>query len=147
MQQQIQTEIIVKKMLKRELSIVDFAKMTNKDRTTNIIIFIVSESPLAYKKNRTMTQSPQNYATTCWEQDQFHGGAVRIEANLPNTLSEQLFFYNKCITRKRLTLKVKVNVVKYSIHYDAIRLQISTSLNVMLYHFSLAFAVFEIFTF
>ena len=57
-------------------------------------------------------------------------------------MPEQIF-YKKCITRKCLTLKMKVNVTEYSDRNGFIRWQISTSIKVTLEHFSLALTVFQ----
>ena len=55
--------------------------------------------------------------------------------------------YSKCIARKCLTLKLKVKVKEHINRNGPSRLQISTSLKVILEHFSLALAVFQIFAF
>ena len=57
------------------------------------------------------------------------------------------FFYSKCITRKYLTLKMKVEVTKYNIHNDAIRWRISTSVRAMWRIVLKALTVCEILTF
>ena len=41
------------------------------------------------------------------KQEQLHGEAVRVEANLLGTSATCAIFYSKCITRKCLTLKIK----------------------------------------
>ena len=53
------------------------------------------------------------------------------------------FLYNKCITRTRLTGSGSI----YINRNGAIRWQISTSIEVVLEHFSLTFTIFKIFTF
>ena len=45
---------------------------------------------------------------------------VRVETNLSGTSAVCVIFYSKCITRKCLTLKMKVKVTEYNIHNDSI---------------------------
>ena len=69
--------------------------------------------------------------------------AGRVEANLPGLSLSLHSVYCKCITRKYLTLKMKVKVTEYNTGNGPIRL---TFIKVKLEHFSLALTVFEIFT-
>ena len=68
-------------------------------------------------------------------------GAVRVETNLWGHLMPAQFFYNKCITRKGLTLKMKIEVTQYNTDNGAIRWRISTSVKVIWYMFAIAFAI------
>ena len=74
-------------------------------------------------------------------------GVLWVEANQPWTSTACTFFNSQCITRKCLTLKMKVKVTEYNIRNGSIRWQISFSIKVILEHFSLAPSIFEIFTF
>ena len=56
----------------------------------------------------------------------------------------RIFFYNKCIIRKCLTLKMKVKIREYTNRNGPIRLKISTSVKVISeHHFSLALTVLK----
>ena len=92
------------------------------------------------KKNNGITRYLVNL-----KQEQFHGenSAMRDKP----TRDVRCLRIFKCITRKYLTLQMKVKVTQYNIHNDPIRWQISTSIKVILEHFSLALTVFEIFIF
>ena len=70
---------------------------------------------------------------------------MRVEVNLTGTPAQM--FYSKFISIKCLILTILVKVKKCNIYNGSIRWQISTSIEVVLEHFSLAFTVFEIYTF
>ena len=55
------------------------------------------------------------------------------------------FFHSKYITRKCLTLKIKVKIIKYIT--GPIRWQISNAIKVIVEHFLLDLTIFQIFTF
>ena len=62
----------------------------------------------------TQISSVQYNHQTCDNQSASMAGAVRVEVNQPETSATCAFFYNKCMTRKCLTLKMKVNVTEYT---------------------------------
>ena len=72
---------------------------------------------------------------------------MQDKANLPGTFAACAFFVKQMYKKKCLMLKMKVNVTEYNIHHGANRWRISISIKVAHEHFSLAFTVFEIFTF
>ena len=57
-------------------------------------------------------KGPQNFLQ--FKREQLHGGPVRVTADLPGTSTAYAFLYRKCITRKCVTLKMKVKVTKYN---------------------------------
>ena len=57
--------------------------------------------------------------------------ALRVEVNLPGTTAACAICYSNCITRKCLTLKMKIKNTDFNIYNGAIRLWISTSTKVM----------------
>ena len=68
-------------------------------------------------------------------------GAMRVEATCLWYLLPVKIVYNKCMTRKCLTLKVKVKVTEYTNWNGPIWWKISTFIKVILEHVSLAFTV------
>ena len=81
------------------------------------------------------------------KQEQLHGGGRASRGKYAGDIRCLPIFYNKRITRKCLTLKTKVMVVEYNIRNGPIRWQISTSMKVIVEHYLLALAVFEILAF
>ena len=87
------------------------------------------------------------HVLTCTRATPRQGTCVCVEANLQGTSAARAIIYRKCITRKCLILKMNVKVMECTSCSGPIRWQISTSIKVILEHFSLALTAFEIFTF
>ena len=78
---------------------------------------------------------------------ELHGGSRASRGKSAGDIRSQRNFYDKCITRKCLTFKMKVKDTEYTNRNDPIWWQILTSIKVIFKHISLALTVFQKFTF
>ena len=80
-------------------------------------------------------KSCKHFCRRSLKTEQLHGGGVRVKANLLGTHLLTAHLYSQCITRKCLTLQIKVKIMEYRIRNVCIRWQISNSVKVILWHF------------
>ena len=81
------------------------------------------------------------------EQKQLHSEGRASRVKCASTFAASAIFYNKCITRKYLTLKMNFKVIEYNIHNGDIRWEISTILKVTWRIFATAVTVSELLMF